>query len=132
MNQRVAPAPDCVDLNTIFRPITNYNLLRPWRIEEAFKCLNGQVRLQGLAIHGTKSFDFALFRRTCDTFRIGISNAVLASIAEPNKLIDFVPLEVGAALALIVLSSQYYLPLLSCPLMSSRATRLQSYTFGHL
>jgi len=132
MYQRIATTPDCIDLNTIFCAITDYNLLRPWRIEEGFKRLNGQVRLQGVAIHGTKALDLALFRMTYDALRLDIVNAILASIAEPDNVIDFILLQFGSTLALTELSSQYRLSFCVCPLTSSNAANFQPETFGHL
>jgi hypothetical protein len=132
MHQSVASAPDSIDLDAIFRPIADYNLLRFWRIEEALKRLNGQVRLQGVSIHGAKALDLALLRMTCDTFGVDIINAILASIAKPDDVIDFIRLQFGSALALIVLSSQYRLSFCVCPLTSSNAANFQPETFGHL
>jgi hypothetical protein len=132
MQQSVASTPDRVDLNAIFCAIPNYNLLRLWRIEEALKRLNGHVRLQGVSIHGAKALDLALLRMTCDTFGVDMINVVLASIAEPDDMIDFILLQFGSALALIVLSSQYRLSFRVCPLTSSNAANFQPETFGHL
>ena len=84
------------------------------------------MRLKRVGVHGTKAFHSAFFCMACRALGVNIINAILAPVAKPHNVIDFVIVrQFNSTLTLTVLSGKYRLSFGVCPLPAANAAHFQ-------